>query len=182
MKFKLKKANQVGFLSSNIGHLREHTTVPLSPWAYSPVTGSGPVCCAPYLSAFLAPLLSPAPFCFPQVEWLRGWWQILFCHAFVPFPFGVPFYPLPGCSHKRFIFLHSLSSLADGLRIPTWPVLFLSCVSTLWSLGSAGFRLLFGPQGFLSLPTLSLHSSPCPLWDMYFYLPLICSILFVERE
>lgn len=62
-KFRHKKLNQVGFLSSNIGHLRERIADPAVLTALSP--GQDTVLCSLPL-CLLALLLSPLLFAFPR--------------------------------------------------------------------------------------------------------------------
>lgn len=179
-------------LSSNIGQYPDsHSPLRASPdppvlTALSPAQGQ----CAglpPFPPSSLSLCLRPLS-AFPG--WSAcGMVAILSFHAFVLTPFGGPSPPSSLAIHISVLssFIPSPPWLT-GLRIPTRSALFLSLrlhclilgISWLWAfVWAAGLSLCL----CLSVPPPSLPSpsSRCPLWDMYFYLPLICSLLFVEE-
>ena len=161
-----------------------HTVVP-------PCFQSCRQCWAPSLSTFLSQPLSPAPLCFPWGGVAHGWWQSCLFMLLSRLYLGSLTTLFPGHSHnshRYFIFLRFLSSLAwQGCWSPRSPLSSCPCISTVWSLGSAGFRLLFGLQGFLSVsasfppPSLPSLSSDvfCGMCTFIFFWFALSSL---ERE
>ena len=84
------------------------------PRAFSPATSA---VLPPFLPSSLSLCLPPhfafPPLCFPRgTEWLMGWWQSCLFMLLSRLRSGPLPTLVPGYSRRRFIFLHSLSSLA----------------------------------------------------------------------
>lgn len=96
------------------------------PRAHGPVTSTGPVCCAPSLPAFLSQPLSPAPLCFPWVEYSWDGGNLAFSCLCPNSIWG----PSPPSSLAIHISVLSSSVPSPpwltGLLIPTQSALFLS--------------------------------------------------------
>lgn len=151
-----------------------------------PAARAGPRCCAPSLSAFLALLCLQLLLAFPR--WTaQGMEANLVFSCFCPISIWGPAPPSPWLFTSAF-YLPSFPLLlgpwvADPHAACSLPVP-VSPLSDPWDRLVLGFCLGRRASLCLSppLPPLFPPSSQRPLWDMHFYLPLICSILFAQEK